>query len=93
MQIESRLASGGALSGGRRRKIMFSETPLYTDGIQDDHIHFEKKSVPILHLITYPFPKVWHKMSDNRNAVDFNSVSDLNKIFRVFVAEYLGLEP
>ena len=27
-------------------------------GIEDDHIPFKRKDVPILHLITYPFPRV-----------------------------------
>ena len=66
---------------------------MYNGGIADDHIHFEAKGVPILHLIAVPFPDVWHKMSDDASAVDARTVADLNKIFRVFVAEYLGLQP
>lgn len=45
--------------------------------------------VPILHIIPSPFPKVWHKVSDDRTAIDVNTIENLNKIFRVFVAEYL----
>lgn len=62
-------------------------------GISDDHLPFKSRNVPIMHLITAPFPKVWHKMSDNRNALDFNRISDLNKILRVFTAEYLHMHP
>ena len=47
--------------------------------------------VPILHLIAVPFPDVWHKESDNASAVDYPTVEKLNKILRVFVAEYLEL--
>ena len=45
--------------------------------------------MPILHLIVTPFPSVWHKAGDNANAIDWDDTEDLNKILRVFVAEYL----
>lgn len=32
-------------------------------GIGDDHIPFIQKGVNILHLITNPFPRTWHKLS------------------------------
>lgn len=60
-------------------------------GIQDDHLPFEAQDVPILHLITYPFPKNWHKMGDNEQNIHYPTIENLNKIFRVFVAEYLKL--
>ena len=47
--------------------------------------------VPILHVIATPFPKQWHKIGDNLNTVHFPTVEKLNKIFRLFVAEYLQL--
>lgn len=62
-------------------------------GIEDDHIPFKRRDVPILHLIAYPFPREWHKIGDNRNSLDFNRIANLNKILRVFVAEYLHLNP
>ena len=46
---------------------------------------------PILHVIATPFPKQWHKIGDNLNTVHFPTVEKLNKIFRLFVAEYLQL--
>jgi len=62
-------------------------------GIEDDHIPFKRRNVPILHLITAPFPRVWHKISDNRENLDFARIAQLNKVLRVFVAEYLHLSP
>jgi len=62
-------------------------------GIEDDHIPFKRRGVPILHLIAYPFPKAWHKIGDNRSSLDFTRIAHLNKILRVFVAEYLHLNP
>ena len=37
--------------------------------------------------------QAWHKMGDNASSLDFRRISDLNKILRVFVAEYLHLQP
>lgn len=31
-------------------------------GIEDDHIPFLAKGVPVVHLISVPFPKVWHTL-------------------------------
>ena len=41
----------------RGRDVMFQDKTLNA-GIEDDHIPFKNKDVPILHLITYPFPSV-----------------------------------
>ncbi len=60
-------------------------------GIEDDHKPFETRGVPILHLIPIPFPEVWHTIKDDGSAVHIPTVEKLNKIFRVFVAEYLEL--
>ncbi|KAG8041313.1 hypothetical protein G9C98_002301 [Cotesia typhae] len=59
--------------------------------IEDDHIPFLKKNVPILHLIPHPFPDVWHKPSDNLRNIDLTTTENLNKILRLFVASYFGL--
>ncbi len=47
--------------------------------------------VPIVHLITYPFPSVWHKVGDNANAIDWTFVSNFRKIVIVFLHEYFHL--
>jgi hypothetical protein len=47
--------------------------------------------VPICHLIAVPFPAVWHTVADNKDALHMDTVNDLALIFRVMVAEYLGL--
>ncbi|XP_029658819.1 glutaminyl-peptide cyclotransferase-like [Formica exsecta] len=59
--------------------------------IEDDHIPFLKKNVPILHIIPIPFPSFWHKPSDNRHNIDMKTTENLNKILRLFVASYLHL--
>lgn len=81
----------------RRSNIVFGNricnARAISAGIEDDHIPFKRRNVPILHLISAPFPKVWHKISDNRENLDFARIAQINKILRVFVAEYLHLMP
>jgi len=47
--------------------------------------------VPILHMISYPFPSVWHTAADNEAALSYPTINNINKILRVFVVEYLHL--
>lgn len=58
--------------------------------IDDDHRPFLIQNVPILHLITVPFPKQWHNADDNAENLDWPSIRNFNKILRVFVYEYLN---
>lgn len=60
-------------------------------GIEDDHIPFLQRNVPILHIIPVPFPQVWHEKTDDRSAVDITTVDNLMKILRVFLVEYLQI--
>ncbi|XP_053158778.1 glutaminyl-peptide cyclotransferase isoform X2 [Hemicordylus capensis] len=59
--------------------------------VEDDHIPFLRRGVPILHLIPSPFPRVWHTMQDNEENLSKPTVDNLNKILQVFVLEYLNL--
>lgn len=84
--IEKRLRSANLLT---TRGNSFFSSDFAPGGIEDDHIPFMQRNVPILHIIPTPFPSVWHEDSDNKSALDYNTIDDLNKIFRVFVVEYL----
>lgn len=59
--------------------------------VEDDHIPFLERGVKILHLISVPFPSCWHKPCDNGAEMNERVVTDLLKIFQVFVVEYFGL--
>jgi len=87
-RIEADLRRSNSLSGDHR---IFQQQANYRAGIEDDHIPFLERGVPILHLIVTPFPSVWHKAGDNANAIDWDDTEDLDKILRVFVAEYLQI--
>ena len=59
--------------------------------IEDDHVPFLQRGVPVLHLISTPFPRGWHSEADNLASLDQESIEDLAAIFRVFVASILNL--
>jgi len=90
--IEQKLAAEGELDGYNDGRPYFPGKPLAPLYIEDDHLPFLRKGVPILHLITVPFPSVWHKVTDDESILDQNSIENLLKIFRIFVAQYLHLK-
>uniref|UniRef100_A0A1A8I1D7 glutaminyl-peptide cyclotransferase n=1 Tax=Nothobranchius kuhntae TaxID=321403 RepID=A0A1A8I1D7_NOTKU len=63
---------------------------VYLGPVQDDHIPFLHKGVPVVHIIATPFPQFWHKMDDTEENMHRPTVENLTKIMAVFLAEYLG---
>lgn len=91
VNIEKRLDKGGLLESHSRG--YFSElTAFGRYPIEDDHKPFLARGVPILHLITYPFPAVWHTHRDDASAIDWVFVSNFRKILFVFLHEYFHLK-
>jgi len=89
-QTEKALKKHGLRVGSPRSANYFQDQRSY-GGVEDDHIPFLQRGVPILHVISAPFPTVWHTEQDNKDALDFNTIENLNRILRVFVASYLHL--
>lgn len=58
--------------------------------IQDDHLPFLAQGVPVVHVVPYPFPAVWHRIEDDARALDYPTMYAWAQILRVFTAEYLG---
>ncbi|XP_022916774.1 glutaminyl-peptide cyclotransferase isoform X2 [Onthophagus taurus] len=88
---ERRLAALGSLQKYNKGRPRYFQDRQVQAQIDDDHMPFLIRGVPILHLIPLPFPRCWHKPCDDRSIVDLSTVENLNKILRVFVAEYLHL--
>jgi len=63
---------------------LVSTTQLFID---DDHKPFLHRNIPILHIIPYPFPDVWHKVSDDASALDEDTIKDLALIFKLFIVK------
>jgi len=60
--------------------------------VGDDHMPFLARGVEILHLITSPFPNVWHRLDDNGENLDMDTVEDWALLTTAFTAEWMDLE-
>lgn len=78
--------------GSNVEKILFSKNRPW-GGIEDDHkpFLFHRSDLPVLHLISSPFPRVWHQMSDNEGAINYDVTDNVGRVLRVFVAGYMRL--
>ncbi|KAK2088710.1 hypothetical protein P7K49_034617 [Saguinus oedipus] len=56
-----------------------------------DEVSSVTSGVPVLHLISTPFPAVWHTPADTEANLHPPTVHNLSRILAVFLAEYLGL--
>lgn len=96
LNIEERLSDAGLMeqyvSSGITRHFpdrYFQPNALRSSLIEDDHIPFLNRDVPILHIIPMPFPSVWHKTDDNETVIDYSTTENLSRIIRLFTMEYL----
>ncbi|XP_075163922.1 iso Glutaminyl cyclase isoform X2 [Haematobia irritans] len=101
LDVEDRLSDTGmmeryASSGVSRpqeQNRYFQPNALRSSFIEDDHMPFLKRNVPILHIIPVPFPTVWHTKDDNESIIDYSTTENLRKIISLFTMEYLeGIE-
>jgi len=97
-KIEMKLSKDGFLDpaesfrGRTVNKYFKGSVMMGSGGIEDDHIPFLRKNVPVVHLISSPFPSVWHRSEDNESALHYPTIFNIDKILRVFVAEYLNIK-
>lgn len=88
-EVEQKLHRSGRID---ELKPYFVGKPNDYFEVEDDHVPFLHKNVPILHLISVPFPTVWHKLGDNESALDGDTIVNLLRIFRQFLLEYFDLQ-
>ena len=63
------------------------------DDIVDDHSPYLEEGLRrVLHVISDPFPDTWHTMEDNIENLDMEAIIRVNRLIRLFVAEFLNLE-
>lgn len=89
--IERRLHDGNMLQNHYSQNSYFVSTSRYAGRISDDHLPFLRRGVRIVHWISTPFPKQWHKLDDNEANLHRPTVANLCKILNIFVSEYLHL--
>jgi len=85
-QIEKKLSGRLFLQGG-----MFTDTDRVWMVEDDQKPFYDQGLRRILHMISTPFPSVWHTVQDDRSALDTQTIQDLNKFLRVFVFTFLDL--
>ncbi|KAG9329238.1 hypothetical protein JZ751_006432, partial [Albula glossodonta] len=90
ISAERRLHNLGLLSSHPEEQSYFRKD-VYPGPVEDDHTPFLQRGVPVLHLITTPFPTFWHTLEDTEDKMHGPTVENLTKILVVFLAEYLRL--
>jgi glutaminyl-peptide cyclotransferase len=93
--IEDRMRKLGLLQSTPKKSFLPESEPVpnqFGRGyVEDDHIPFMVRGVPILHVIPTPFPPVWHTMDDNGEHLDIGTLDDWAKIITGFAAEWMEL--
>lgn len=94
-KVEKRMRDLGLLESTPRGPFLpdaeMAAKDLPMRGIGDDHQPFMFRGVDILHLITSPFPEVWHTMNDDGEHLDMPTVRDWTKIVTAFALEWLDM--
>lgn len=67
------------------RKRMFREGKPPVLAVDDDHLPFLRRGVPVVHLISVPFPDEWHTPRDTLEIVDWEVVSRLEAVLRIYL--------
>ena len=95
--LEQKLRKMGLFKSNAKRTWLSEKDKKETDVfqsyiMQDDHIPFIARGVPVLHLIPGRFPSVWHRMTDDGEHLDIPTVEDWALLTSAFAAEYMELD-
>lgn len=85
---KAHLTRAGYGSALVRRESAFKGRIMPFDFVEDDHVPFKQRNVPILLLLAHPFPKVWHTTDDNYDAIDFPKTIRILNVLEEFVSNY-----
>ncbi|XP_018430968.1 PREDICTED: glutaminyl-peptide cyclotransferase-like protein [Nanorana parkeri] len=72
-------------------EVSYFHPDLYYGAVQDDHLPFLRRGVPVLHVISTPFPDVWHTYDDTEENLHRPTVTNLCRILAAFLGETLAL--
>ncbi|KAG5285123.1 hypothetical protein AALO_G00034320 [Alosa alosa] len=90
MSAEKRLHKLGLLSSHPNPQSYFTKD-VRMGPVEDDHVPFLERGVPVLHMIATPFPPFMHTVEDTAGHIHIQTVENLTKVLAVFLSEYLGL--
>ena len=96
-EMEKRLRDRGLFKSKKGRTWLNDKDKKETDDfrsyvMQDDHIPFIARGVPVLHMIPARFPSVWHTINDDGAHLDIPTVEDWALLTTAFAAEYMDLD-
>ena len=72
-----------------RKPFFQTNPPFLLSLIRDDHWPFLVRGVPIIHLIPHPFPRTWHRITDNLANLNVDSIRRLATVLQVFLLDSL----
>lgn len=72
----------------RRSKAAFGDGARFHLNLQDDHTPFEARAVPVLLLLSTPFPSVWHTRRDDWSAIDWPKSKRILRVLHAFAQDY-----
>lgn len=72
-----------------KAESLFRNRYIPLDLLQDDHVPFHKRKVPVLSLLAHPFPAVWHSPDDNYEAIDFDRTRRILYVIERFVSKFI----
>ncbi|WVQ83615.1 hypothetical protein IAT38_005756 [Cryptococcus sp. DSM 104549] len=93
MGVDERLREKGLVEVEEGEEEWFDGKRRYGGSIGDDHVPFLDQGVSVLHVISNPFPHVWHTLADDATALSLPALRRWNRILRIFTCEYLALGP
>lgn len=85
---KAHMARSGMIQSQMNKETAFRNRYYPLDLVEDDHVPFKQRGVPILSLLSHPFPKVWHTVHDNYTAIDFPRTRRIQYVLEEFVANY-----
>lgn len=85
---KSYLTKSGLTAGQAKRESAFKGRYVPLDFVEDDHVPFKQRGVPILSLLASPFPSVWHTINDDYKAIDYPRTRRILYVLEEFVANY-----
>ncbi|KAM4697015.1 glutaminyl-peptide cyclotransferase-like protein [Rhinophrynus dorsalis] len=88
--LERQLHSHGLLKAHPSENSYF-QRDVYYGPVEDDHVPFVRRGVPVLHVISTPFPAVWHTHDDTEENLHRPTVTNLCHILVTFLCETLAL--
>ncbi|KAL4804289.1 hypothetical protein BDV18DRAFT_29426 [Aspergillus unguis] len=66
------------------------------DPVDDDHVPFLRRGVEVMHVVDFSpyhgFPKVWHRIEDDGDHLDIDTVEDWSLLVAGFAAEWMELD-